>query len=648
MKVFHVLIFILFGYISYGQQPNVYIFQDVELDTLYDIRKDVSLQPYFQKKFFPGYHTNQATVDGLNMKLISESSEYVVYNKEFAQFKPDTTQLFIKIFTENIDSIEIQICNSETCYLTTITVLRDGYQRPYIKALADFETIPRGRSRDKTIVVRTFNENVNERSRFFVGDLVIRNFIEVRIPSQLPFFKALFKNQPDKNQTKNLLRYDYIQHQPRDFFVEYLEGINFLDANMEEETHYFKKIVRSAIINYPFYHERGLNAEVTLNKFDSLVKRFVDYPFCNFAYEIKNFLKREFRDGHFRVDLLKCNKYQKKVAGPLRVFPIGKKFLIAAIFDTTLAKKVPIGSELIAINNEPFLGLLENALKENYGLSYDGNSFSTTESNFNLLREVANEILRREVDREMFINYITPKGKTYRTSVTYSSKYNIPERFIARHCNFKMLTSQIAYLRVSKFDSRAPFCLANVMDSLSNKRIDLIIDLRANGGGEMSAVIQMLNTLLYQPVYKHYYYQSRLDNQIDSLIIKNRNFGKFNKTATVALLVDENTACASEVFIENLKIYRNETVIVGRAATKGALTPVYDINFPSKKVRLYLNAPSVGKFLLTEGSIEHVGIEPDILVGIDNIYDLKPYSDKVLKTAMEYLNNAQKQVSRGN
>lgn len=76
---------------------------------------------------------------------------------------------------------------------------------------------------------------------------------------------------------------------------------------------------------------------------------------------------------------------------------------------------------------------------------------------------------------------------------------------------------------------------------------------------------------------------------------------------------------------------------IGTDNTSGTLANAFYIKLPTNNFGITVNSPQVYKYT-SEQILEDVGIAPDIKVNLDTIYDLKPYNDKVMQTAIKFLN----------
>ena len=154
----------------------------------------------------------------------------------------------------------------------------------------------------------------------------------------------------------------------------------------------------------------------------------------------------------------------------------------------------------------------------------------------------------------------------------------------------------------------------------------LILDVRNNGGGSLSAVVSMLDRILPEGLIVY----TRDKND------KGKEYFSSNEQqldVPMALLVNENSASASEVFAGALKDH-NKAVLVGtKTFGKGIVQSLYPLKDGSA-VKL-----TTSKYYTPSGkNIHNIGIMPDILVEFeDGVLDTKHPSvteDEQLKAAL--------------
>ena len=159
---------------------------------------------------------------------------------------------------------------------------------------------------------------------------------------------------------------------------------------------------------------------------------------------------------------------------------------------------------------------------------------------------------------------------------------------------------------------------------MKSKNINgLIIDLRDNGGGLVSSVTNVLRDILPNGV-------------IFSTIDKNGNKkettcnGENELEIPLVVLVNGNTASASEIFAGAVQDYQKGTIVGTQTYGKGIVQDVYKLNDGSV-IRL-----TVSHYYTPNGNdIHKKGITPDVIIDQDENSE----ADEQLKAAIELLEN---------
>lgn len=196
------------------------------------------------------------------------------------------------------------------------------------------------------------------------------------------------------------------------------------------------------------------------------------------------------------------------------------------------------------------------------------------------------------------------------------------------HINSRMLEDNIAYIQVTDFDGgAAKEFKENYQDLKSKGATSLIIDLRDNGGGVVNEAIDMLemicdkgSTLLIE-----------IDKQGNEEVEKSEESPIID--VPIVVLVNGNSASASEIFAGALKDYNKATIIGTKTYGKGVIQTLTKLSDGSglKMTTDEYCTPSRNK-------INKVGIEPNITVELpDEIEELTDENDTQLKKAIEEL-----------
>lgn len=200
--------------------------------------------------------------------------------------------------------------------------------------------------------------------------------------------------------------------------------------------------------------------------------------------------------------------------------------------------------------------------------------------------------------------------------------------------SYEMLDGSIGYIQISEFQSNtAEQFKAAVKDLQSQDMKSMIVDVRSNPGGLITSVVDILDQILPEGtvVYTEDKYGKRENYTSDSNCLK----------LPIAVLVNENSASASEIFAGAIKDYNYGTLIGVKTFGKGIVQTVYPLE-DGDAIKI-----TTAKYYTPNGNYIHkVGITPDIEVEYnysgpkDEKYDKK--YDNQLQKAIEVLQDETK------
>ena len=192
---------------------------------------------------------------------------------------------------------------------------------------------------------------------------------------------------------------------------------------------------------------------------------------------------------------------------------------------------------------------------------------------------------------------------------------------------------KIGYIYVSLFANNTYLQFRTKLEELEKENIDsLILDLRGNGGGHLTSLQKMIseflepNTLIFKMKQK------------DSVIDYYSGGGSLKKYPLV-ILVDENTASASEVMAISLKQQYGATIIGKKTYGKGT---VQELNDNSNTDNNYSFKITTMQWLAPDNTyINEVGITPDVEVTLNEEFYNNPTdeTDNQLQSAINHLIN---------
>ena len=190
----------------------------------------------------------------------------------------------------------------------------------------------------------------------------------------------------------------------------------------------------------------------------------------------------------------------------------------------------------------------------------------------------------------------------------------------------KMLNDGIGYVAVSQFDALTSEQFKSNIDSLKSQGMKkLIVDLRGNPGGLLDQVVDMLDYILPEGLVL--YTEDKNGNK-EEYYAKNPDELKI----PMAVLVNENSASASEVFTATFKDFKWGKVVGKTTFGKGIVQNVLPLgDGTAVKITTQHYYPPSGY------DLHKVGIKPDVDVDLNDGAVIGSDSDNQLGKAVEIL-----------
>lgn len=196
--------------------------------------------------------------------------------------------------------------------------------------------------------------------------------------------------------------------------------------------------------------------------------------------------------------------------------------------------------------------------------------------------------------------------------------------------NYRMLDDNIGYIQIEEFDEVTSDQFSQALDSLIEQGMEaLVIDIRNNPGGILDTVVAMLDELLPE-------------GTIVSVKDRNGTAQEYTSdadtklTVPLTVLINGNSASASEIFAGAIKDYGVGTLVGTTTYGKGIVQTAFSLS-DGTGVKI-----TIEDYYLPSGkSIHKVGVDPD--VEIDLPEELKTYvtipedEDVQLQKAIEIL-----------
>lgn len=170
----------------------------------------------------------------------------------------------------------------------------------------------------------------------------------------------------------------------------------------------------------------------------------------------------------------------------------------------------------------------------------------------------------------------------------------------------EMLKNDIGYVQVTAFDKVTVEQFKEAVEDLEQQgEKGLIIDLRDNGGGLLTSVIDMLDYMLPEGLLM--YTETKYGRDAEYYSTDDEQF-----TKPLVILINGNTASASEVFTGAIQDYNAGTVVGTTSFGKGIVQSVMPLRDGSA-IKL-----TTSKYFTPEGrNIHGTGLEPDVVVELD-------------------------------
>lgn len=224
------------------------------------------------------------------------------------------------------------------------------------------------------------------------------------------------------------------------------------------------------------------------------------------------------------------------------------------------------------------------------------------------------------------------EGTKVHLTIVRESEYDYLELDVERRkievptIAYEMKEGNIGYIAIAEFDDVTVQQFKDALDTLEEQGMQsLIVDLRDNPGGNLSAVVEMLQYMVPKGmiVYTEDKYGSREEYKSE---------GNHVFTKPLALLINGNSASAAEIFAGAVKDYEMGTLVGTTTFGKGIVQRVVSLE-DGTAIKL-----TVSKYYTPKGNNIHgTGIDPDVEVELDAEAFVADGTDNQLEAAIAEL-----------
>lgn len=241
------------------------------------------------------------------------------------------------------------------------------------------------------------------------------------------------------------------------------------------------------------------------------------------------------------------------------------------------------------------------------------------------------DVVATSVEVSELVQYIRGEEGTtvhmviYRPSTEETLEFDVERRnVVLPSIEGEMLDDGIGYIQITEFQKETSKQFATMVNQLKTQGAKgLIIDVRANPGGLLTSVVDILDQILPKGllVYVEDKYGNRSDYSSNALCID----------LPIVVLTDENSASASEIFAGALKDYEYATLVGKNTYGKGIVQNIIPLQ-DGAAIKT-----TTAKYFTPKGNdIHKIGVAPDVEVDyeytgpMDETYD-KQYDSQFLK-----------------
>lgn len=227
-----------------------------------------------------------------------------------------------------------------------------------------------------------------------------------------------------------------------------------------------------------------------------------------------------------------------------------------------------------------------------------------------------------------------PEGTTVTLTLVREGENDYIEKVVARRkvesptVKYEMLDDQMAYVQITEFDDVTVDQFADALATVKGSNAKgMILDLRGNPGGNLSAVVDIARMLLPKGLIVYTEDKAGKKNEY-------KCDGLREWKLPLVVLVDGNSASAAEILSGAIQDYKLGTLVGTTTFGKGIVQQIFSLGDGSA-VKM-----TISSYYTPNGrNIHGTGIEPDVVCEFDGetYYSSEEHYDNQLEKAKEEL-----------
>lgn len=236
--------------------------------------------------------------------------------------------------------------------------------------------------------------------------------------------------------------------------------------------------------------------------------------------------------------------------------------------------------------------------------------------------------VRGEVGTEVTVTIARGESYEEQFDVTLTRRIVEEQSVTYEAIELPNLVTPIAYIRLMDFNDTTAAQFADALRAgTEDKAHGYIVDVRGNGGGELSSIMEILDMLLPEGPIVRIQYKDGTEQVYES------DANEFK--APMVVLANGNTASAAELFVSALKDYQRAIVVGTVTYGKGTVQSLIPFDDGSAlRISTSMYAPPYSD------NYEGIGVTPDIESELDeqyrgiNLFKLAHENDAQLQAAL--------------